>query len=143
MARGNFDSRVLGVRLDRKDRALQNALLVPWRELATRADQYVEWHAFLLWVRTIVDVADDVPHGIRSELRARCPGFLDTQQWAKDQPIWKLLEVWLATKCFAEAIAGEWFDAVMYYACKDVRTEQAWSLWKRAHEDWSRTQTTQ
>jgi len=31
----------------------------------------------------------------------------------------------------------------MYYAYKDVRTEQAWSLWKHAHEDCNRTEKTQ
>ena len=140
MARGNFDSLVRSVRLDSKDRALQNALLVPWRELAASADEYVQWHAFVLWVRTIVEAAGHTPEAIRSELRARCPGFLDRSDSAKHQPIWKLLEEWIARKHFAQAQAGGWFDAVMYHAYKDVRIEQAWSLWERAKADWSRTQ---
>jgi hypothetical protein len=41
---------------------------------------------------------------------------------------------------FADARAGGWFDAMMYYAYKDVRIEQAWSLWERSKADWSRTQ---
>ena len=140
MARGNFDSLVLNLRLDRKDRALQNALLVPWRELAASADEYVHWHAFVLWVRTIMEAAGDAPDVIRSELRTRCPGFLDGGDSAKHHPIWKLLEEWIASKHFARAQAGGWFDAMMYYAYKDVRIEQAWSLWERSKIDWSRTQ---
>jgi hypothetical protein len=31
----------------------------------------------------------------------------------------------------------------MYYAHKDVRIEQAWSLWERSKADWSRTQPAQ
>jgi hypothetical protein len=111
--------------------------------LAASADEYVEWHTFVLWIRTIVEVIGDVPDGIRAELRARCPGFLDSHQSAKQQPIWKALEEWLATKCFADANAGGWFDAIMYYAYKDVRLEQAWRLWERAKTDWCRTRPTQ
>lgn len=139
MARGNFDNLLLNVRLDRKQRALQDALLVPWRQLAASADEYVEWHTFVLSVRTIVEATAGVPDGIRSELRTRCPGFLGGDQSTQLQPFWKLLEEWLATKRFAEANAGGWFNAVMYYAYKDVRVEQGWGLWERTKADWLRT----
>jgi hypothetical protein len=130
MPRGNFDSLVLNVRLDSKQRALENALLVPWRELAASADEYVQWQGFVLWVRALIYAAGDVPDGIRSELRTRCPGFVRGDEPAKHQPIWKALEDWIATEHFA----------MMYYAYKDVRMEQAWSLWERSKADWSRTQ---
>jgi len=116
MGRGNFDNLVLKVRLERKQRALQDALLVPWRQLQASADEYVEWHAFVLWVRTIVEAAGGVPDGIGSELRTRCPGFLDSDQSVQPQPIWKRLEEWIAAERFPEAKAGRWFDAVLYYA---------------------------
>jgi hypothetical protein len=136
MARGNFESLVLNIRLDSKQRALQNALLVPWRELKASAGDYVEWHAFVLWVRSIADACGGVTEGISSELRVRCPGFLEA---AKHPPIWKALEAWIAAERFADAQAGGWFDAMMYYANKDVRIEQAWSLWERSKANWSRT----
>jgi hypothetical protein len=143
MRRGNFENLVFNVRRDRKQRAVQDALLIPWRYLAASADNYVEWHTFVLWVRTIVEVAGDVPDGICAELRTRCPGFLDGHQSAKRQPIWKALEEWIAAKCFADANAEGWFGAIMYYAYKDLRLEQAWSLWQRAKADWRRTRPTQ
>jgi hypothetical protein len=143
MARGNFDNLVLKVRLDRKQRALQQALLVPWRELAARTDEYVEWHTFVLWIRTIMDAGGNLEDGIRSELRVRCPAFLDSDQSAKHQPIWKLLEEWLAANLFADANAGGWFDAIIYYAYRDVRVEQAWSLWERARAEWRLSRPTQ
>ena len=86
MARGNFDSLVLNVRLDSKQRALQNALLVPWRELQKSADAYVEWHGLVLWVRSIVEATGDVPDGVRSELRSRCPVFLTETTLASASP---------------------------------------------------------
>jgi hypothetical protein len=142
MARGNFDSLVLSVRLDSKDRAVQNALLVPWRELAASADQYVQWHAFVLWVRTIMETAGCAPDVIQSELRTRCPGLVDGNDAADRQPIWKHLEEWIATQHFARAQADGWFDAMTYYAYKDLRIEQAWALWERSKADWSRSKPT-
>src|SRR5215831_8594198 len=131
MARGNFGSLVLNVLLDRKRRALQDALLVPWRQMEASVNEYIEWHAFVLWVRTIVEASGDVPHGIRSEFRARCPGFLDGGQSTQHQPIWKSLEQWVMANRFADANAGGWFDAIMYYAYRNVWVEQAWSLWEQ------------
>jgi hypothetical protein len=143
MARGNFDSLVLSVRLDSKDRAVQNALLVPWRDLAASADQYVQWHAFVLWVRTIMETAGCAPDIIHSELRTRCPDLVDGNDSALGQPIWKRLEEWIATQQFARAQAGGWFDAMMYYACKDLRIDQAWALWQQSKADWSRSKPAQ
>src|SRR5579884_171015 len=143
MARGNFDSLVLNVRLDSKQRALQNALLVPWRELQKSVDAYVGWHGLVLWVRSIVEATGDVPDGVRSELRSRCPGFLDESDSGQHLPTWKHLEEWIATKHFADAQAGGWFDAMMYYVYQDIRIEQAWSLWERSKADWTRTQPAQ
>src|SRR5215472_4871883 len=141
MPKGKFHSLVHNVRLDSKQRALQSALLVPWRELAASADEYVEWHAFVLWVRTIDEAIGDIPDDVRSELQTRCPGLLDAP--AKDQPIWKVLEAWITAERFANANAGGWFEAMTYYAYKDMRVEQAWSLWKRAKADWRHTPPTQ
>jgi hypothetical protein len=143
MARGNFDSLVLSVRLDSKDRAVHNALLVPWRELAATADEYVQWHAFILWVRTIMETAGSAPDSIQSELRARCPALVDGNDSADLQPIWKRLEEWIATEHFACARAGGWFDAMMNYAYKDLRIEQAWALWAHSKADWSRSKPAQ
>jgi hypothetical protein len=139
MARGNFDNLVFNVRLDRKQRALDDALLVLWRQLEAIVDEYVEWHTFVLWVRTIVEATGNIPNAVRSELRQRCPGFLDATEHAQHQPIWKLLEEWLAAERFAQARAEGWVDAIMYYAYKDLRVEQAWSLWERAKAGWRRT----
>jgi hypothetical protein len=90
-----------------------------------------------------METAGHAPDAVRSELQARCPGLLEGSDSAKHQPIWKILEEWIASKHFAHAQAGGWFDAIMYYAYKDVRIEQAWSLWERSKVDWSRTQPPQ
>jgi hypothetical protein len=115
---------------------------VPWRQLEASVNEYIEWHAFVLWVRTIVEATGDVPDAVRSKLRACCPAFVDANESAQHPPIWKLLEEWIAGERFADANAGGWFDAILYYAYKDLRVEQAWSLWQQAKADWRRTPPT-
>lgn len=132
MAKRNFDHLVAKVRLDRKQRALQDALLVPWRQVEESAEDYVECHTFVLWVRTVVESTGQISEAVRSELRARCPGFVDANESTKHQPIWKRLEDWIAAEVFAHAKAGGWFSAVLYYAHKDLRIEQAWTFRERA-----------
>ncbi len=136
MARGNFENLVLNIRLDRKQKALQDALLVPWSELEATADEYVQWHCFILWVRAVSESAGEIPDALGSELRRQCPGFLKSDDPAPNRPVWQSLEEWIAAQYFGEPTAAGWFDAVMYYAYKDLRTEQAWTLWERTKAAW-------
>lgn len=136
MARGNRGNLVLNIRLDSKQRAFQEALLVPWRQLADSAASRVEWHIFILWVRVIAESAGELPAIVRLELQRRCPGFLNCQSGGQTDSNWKSLDEWVTFHHFAEAKAGGWLNAVMYYAYKDLRTEQAWSLWERTEAAW-------
>ena len=140
MAHRDFEKLVVQVRLDTRQKALQQSLLVPWRRLEESAAEYADWHIFGLWVRTIAEGEERLPEIVRSSLRARCPGFLERETgWrgrALNDPqlIWHALEEWIASHVFAEAKGQGWFDAVMYYAYKDLRVEQAWSLWERTND---------
>ncbi len=135
MARGNFESRVTAVRLDFKQKALGDALLVPWSQLEAAVEEYIDWHSFALWVRALSDAADELPEGLRSELRDRCPGFsgaIDTPR----RPIWKALDDWIGENRFATAKRAGWFDALMHCAYADLRVEQAWTHWHRTKSAW-------
>jgi hypothetical protein len=46
------------------------------------------------------------------------------------------LEEWVTAHQFATARAAGWFEALMYYAYVDLRTEQAWTTWERTKADW-------
>ena len=149
MAKRDFEKLVLHVRLDTKRKALQQALLVPWHHLAERASAYVEWHIFILWVRTIAEFEEQLSDVVIATLEDRCPGFLDNEsRRRKERPqeqrfVWHSLEEWIAAHEFAEANTEGWFDAVMYYAYKDLRTEQAWSLWERTKDAWNHKRPSQ
>jgi len=109
---------VLNVRRDRKQEALQGALLVPWRQLAEGAAAFAEWHMIILWVRVITETADQLPEIVQSAFQSRCPGFLERQSREQEDklPIWKSLEECVTAHCFARARAEGWFDALIYYA---------------------------
>ena len=138
MAKADSANLVLNARRDSKQKALQDALLVPWFQLAESAAAFAEWHIFVLWVRGIAESADQLPDIVRSTLQLRCPGFVEAQsrQPSPNSPLWSSLEEWITTQHFAKAKAEGWFDALMYYAYKDLRTEQAWTTWERLKADW-------
>jgi hypothetical protein len=137
MAKRDSANLVLNVRRDSKQKALQEALVVPWHRLSEGASTFVEWHMIILWVRVISETAEQLPQIVRSELQSRCPGFLEEQRQEKDNlPVWKSLEGWVTAHRFAAARAEGWFDAMMYYAYRDLRTEQAWTTWERTKADW-------
>lgn len=65
--------------LARKSKRLaesQLRLTTPQR-LAAAITDYIEWRAFALWVRLIVEVQAGVSAEMRTLLDDRCPGFLD------------------------------------------------------------------
>jgi hypothetical protein len=138
MAGTNCENLVFNVRFDSKQRALQEALRVPWRQLEENSAAYAEWHIFVLWVRAISENSGELPDIVRSELRARCPGYLESEsrQGDKNRLVWPSLEEWVAAHHFAKPKADGWFNAVMFYAYQDLRTEQAWSLWERIKAAW-------
>ena len=117
---------------------MQEALLVPWHQLAESAAAFTEWHVIILWVRAITETADQLPTIVRSALESRCPGFLEslTREQKDNLPIWKSLEDWVVDHVFAKARSEGWFGALMYYTYKDLRTEQAWTTWERTNTDW-------
>lgn len=144
MAKRDLEQLVFQVRLGSKQKALQQALLIPWRRLLEAASAYAEWHIFVLWVRAIAEFEEQLPDIVRAALGSRCPGFLEDeiprrQGHLHDQSfLWHSLEEWIVVHYFAEAKSQGWFDAVMFYAYKDPHTEQAWSFWERTKEAWHR-----
>jgi hypothetical protein len=139
MAKRDPASVVLNIRREAEQRALHEALLVPWQRLAHGASAFAEWHMIILWVRVITETADHLPQTVRSELESRCPGFLEFHSRQASLPIWKSLEDWVNAHRFATPRAEGWFDALMYYAYEDLRTEQAWTTWERTRADWHHT----
>jgi hypothetical protein len=109
MARTDFQKLLVHLKLETKHKALQQAILVPWRRLEEAASAYVESHIFILWVRAIAEVSEELPEVVASTLKSRYPGFLDEHlRERKQRPreqrfLWHSLEEWIAVRTFADA----------------------------------------
>lgn len=137
MEKRDFANLVLSLRRDSEQKALQQALVVPWRRLADGASVRAEWHILILWVRLITETADQLPEIVRSELQSRCPGFVENLSSQKsDLPIWASLEEWITSRFFGLTRSEGWLDALMYYTYWDLRTDQAWTTWERTRAEW-------
>lgn len=137
-----FRDRLSVLQYERRLNARQQALTVPWRHLHESACAYVEWLMFVLWVRAVCDAAGYIPDVVAGELRSRCPGFSNIYVDAcrsedNSEALWRTLWNWIEVHEFGEFNQQGWYDAVMFYAGEDLRSEQIWARWEIASEEWS------
>jgi hypothetical protein len=115
----------------------EQSLRTPWRDFAKASEQLIEWHAFALWVRAIVDTERSVPQWLKEAIDHRCPGFRELRPDAADgDSIWLDLSEWIVDHFFAAAGDGGWIDALHYYSGQDPRSEQIWNHWTRTEATW-------
>lgn len=138
MARSISKKLAAHLRSGAQQQAMRQALNIQWRRLEQAAAIYVDWHILVLWVRSITEFDKQLPAIVANALTERCPGFIYHREPARPQTLWQQLEGWIAEHEFGESRRAGWFDAVMYYAYKDLRTEQAWTLWESTTELWAR-----
>ena len=138
MARRDLDGLVAQFHGDANQEAVREALLVPWSRLHQASDAYVEWHAFLLWVRAIGETAEDFLKSSGPPWSASAPAFWTPTAALCRLPDWSALEEWIAAHRFGEAKAEGWFAALTYYAKSDLRGEQTWTHWDQTAAEWIR-----
>jgi len=101
----------------------------------TASSQYVEWEAFALWVRSLVEAAREVPAIVQGTLEERCPGFLARVRAARAKPcsdpqwLWDQLRRWIEEHAFAEAICDSSIDSVRADAHRQLRSERVVDYW--------------
>ena len=115
----------------------QQALRVPWRELASAREQMIEWRSFALWVRAVVSAEQALPGWLRESIDQRCPGFLGSQnQQTNDDSIWLDLTDWVDQHCFGAPRGAGWLEALHYYSGRDPRSELTWEHWTHTESEW-------
>jgi hypothetical protein len=127
-----------------RDRALEQAQLVPWPRLAAAVEQYNEWESFSLWLRAVGDAANGIPPMVGQELEARIPGFLarveeDVRAAPEDKPghrMWNLVGDWVTVNILFEAKTQGWLDAVRHFAFKSLAYMKTWAHWERVNREW-------
>jgi hypothetical protein len=123
-----------------RQRAERQAQRVSWRMLVAFRNQYVEAECFLLWLRSIEDVAKHLPDSVWKAIEHEYPVFLDDDlphlQSHAASPVWKRLDNWIFNNIFAEVRREGWMDAVVYYAAPDRRYLRAEAYWLKCAKEW-------
>jgi len=113
------------------------ALKVPWREVAAACDRLAEWRSFSLWVRAIVDAEHLLPKSVRSSIESRCPAFLQSRKNpAELESLWLDLNGWIDQHFFPAAVQGGWIQALHYYYGRLPLSEVIWQHWTRMRDEW-------
>jgi hypothetical protein len=106
--------------------------------------EYLDWEAFSLWVRAIFDTEGTLPAWLLHAVHKRCPGFLSPEKQSHGARIRKshflplhLLE-WIHNHIFSDAKREGWLDALMFYAVRDLRSQQTWARWEHCEREWKR-----
>jgi hypothetical protein len=135
----NYPKRNSATQLQRaaRERADDQARRIPWQRLYDARNQYIDWHEFYLWVRSILEVEGRIPGWLVEILNARCPGFIETERAltpkaAKSRPLHFRLEDWIEDHVFGFAKQEGWFNAITFYAARDPRYQRAEVCWSDA-----------
>jgi len=119
-----------------RQKARREARRVPADTLAPWIDRYIEWFAFVLWARAIVEAEGKIPPSVARALQLHCPGFT-SEDGAKTEPeFWLRLWRWINENDFPQPNKEGWLIAVEYYASRDLRWEQFWLYWEHCDDRW-------
>jgi hypothetical protein len=126
-----------------RERADNEARRVPWQKLLEARDHYLDWQEFYLWVRSILEVEHRLPAWLRDVLDDHCPGFLEkegrgAERPASKRPLHLILEDWIEDEVFGSTRKEGWFNAVAYYAIRDLRYQKAEGCWSECVKKWKR-----
>jgi hypothetical protein len=124
-------------------RADDEARRIPWQRLLNARNQYIDWQEFQLWVRSILEVEGHIPDWLIEIVNDRCPGFLESDtasipKAAKTRPLALRLEDWIDENVFRFAKQEGWFNAITYYAIRDLRYQRAEVCWSECVEKWKK-----
>lgn len=125
------------------DRMLKQSLLVSWRRLAAEVDRVLEFRAFSLWTRAILEIEGSIPDEVVASIEERCSGFGTRKRGNHNLgSLWTDLLAWSEQFVFTESKAGGWIEAAHYYSGLDPRSEQTWLHMERSVGGWSEKRPT-
>jgi len=125
--------------------AEKEAARIPWLRLHAAREKYVEWEAFVLWVRAIEEAEGDFPEWLAEFVEKRCRGFLKFgEKQKRDHPesqasFWYNLECWINERIFGKAWREGWMNAVGYYAERDLASLRNHAHWEFCQRRWKRS----
>src|SRR5713101_2581632 len=87
-----------------RERADNEARRIPWQRLLEARNQYIDWQEFNLWVRSVLEIEEQIPAWLVQILDERCPGFVKesakSRTHASGKPLPLHLEDWIEEQIF-------------------------------------------
>jgi hypothetical protein len=125
-------------------RAARQLLRVSRKRFQKAQQEYLEWEAFSLWVRAIIDVEGRAPVWMLEVFQKHCPGFFQNEERYRKThrqrpgalPL-RLLE-WIHNHVFSIAKREGWLDALIFYTVRNARSQRTWAYWEQCEGEWRR-----
>ena len=120
----------------------REAARIPWPRLQEAREEYVEWEAFVLWVRAIEEAEGESPGWLAKVVEKRCQGFSELLTERKSEHVselarlWRHFELWINECIFAEIWREGWMNAVGYYAARDIASVRNHAYWEYCEREW-------
>lgn len=120
-------------------RARRQLMHVPWDRFHKAYEDYIQWQAFTLWTRAIVELEGKAPSWLQTILRRRCPGFQEeAANSTKPELLALKLLPWVHRQVFALAKKEGWLDALAFYGFRDTRSQGYWAYWEHCESEWQK-----
>jgi hypothetical protein len=125
--------------------AEREAASVPWPRLQEAREAYLDWEAFILWIRAVEEAEGHFPESLAEVVDKRCRGFLKGAEDKKSEYsdglpfIWRRLERWINDRIFSSAWREGWMNAVGYYAARDLTSLRNHAYWGYCEREWKRS----
>jgi hypothetical protein len=125
-----------------RERAEKEKMRVTSTRFSQAIEEYTEWQAFALWVRTIEEAEGELPPHTAEALRNRCPGFLECEsEYRETHPqeppfLWMRLIEWIHRNVFRYAQDEGWFHALGFYALREARLKRLMEYWRQCEAEW-------
>jgi hypothetical protein len=111
--------------------------------LAAEVDRVLEFRAFSLWARAILEIEGSIPDVVLASIEERCHGFGVRKRGKRELPsLWTDLLAWSGQFVFTDSTTGGWIEAAHYYSGLDPRSEQTWLHMERSLGEWSEQRPT-
>jgi len=123
----------------------REATRIPWPRLQKAREEYVEWEAFVLWVRAIEDAEGESPRWLTKVVKRRCPGFLKVLTEKKSEHagesglLCRRVELWINERILSELWREGWMNAVGYYTARDLASLRNHAYWEYCDRQWNRS----
>jgi hypothetical protein len=128
-----------------KTLALREAQLVPWPKLMQFVDKSLRWEPFLLWIRAVVNAAEEIPPVVEEELERRVPGLsarfgAQPGSERKNEPLgealWNYVSNWVLANVLLEPKIEGWPNALIFFASRTMTYMKVWAHWERMNQLW-------